>query len=392
MAVGILERACAQADEFVALRRDIHAEPELGFQETRTSALVAERLRWWGYEVHTGLGGTGVVGTLRRGAGPKRLGIRADMDALPIVEETGLAYASRRLGVMHACGHDAHTAMLLAAAKQLALHGRFSGTLNLIFQPAEEGQGGAVKMIDDGLFERHPCDAVFGLHNAPGFPQGQLLFREGPMTASSDYAKITLRGTGGHGAFPHRAADPIVAASSLVMALQTIVSRNVDPIQAAVVSVGTLQAGVASNVIPPTATMELSIRAFDDGVRDLLEQRIRELATQQAASFGVKAEVDYQRRYAVLVNTKAETDFARQVGIELVGAGRCVMQHEPVTGSEDFAFMLQKVPGCFLMIGNGDGNQPGATMCHHPGYNFNDANLPVGSAYWVLLAERFLRD
>ncbi|MFO1218806.1 MAG: M20 aminoacylase family protein [Burkholderiaceae bacterium] len=390
-AADILERARERADEFVALRRDIHGEPELAFQETRTAALVAERLRAWGYEVDAGLGGTGVVGTLRRGTGSKRLGIRADMDALPIVEDTGLAYASKRRGVMHACGHDGHTAMLLAAACQLAAHGRFSGTLNLIFQPAEEGQGGAAKMIEAGLFERHPCDAVFGMHNAPGYPQGQLLFRDGPMTASSDYAKITLRGVGGHGAFPHRAADPIVAASSLVMALQTIVSRNVDPIQSAVVSVGTLQAGVASNVIPASATMELSIRAFDDGVRDLLETRIRELAAQQAASFGVRAEVDYQRRYAVLVNTRAETDFARQVGIELVGAGRCVMQHDPVTGSEDFSFMLQKVPGCFLMIGNGDGDSPGATMCHHPGYDFNDANLPLGAAYWVLLAERFLQ-
>ena len=390
MSVELLERAQAQAEEFIALRRDLHAEPELGFQETRTSALVAEKLRWYGYEVSLGLGGTGVVGTLRRGSGGKRLGIRADMDALPILETTGLAYASRRPGVMHACGHDGHTAMLLAAARQIAEHGRFSGTLHLIFQPAEEGQGGALKMIEDGLFERHPCDAVFALHNAPGFPQGQLLFCDGAAMASSDYAKITLRGTGGHGAFPHHAADPVVAAASLVMALQTVVARNIDPLKTAVVTVGTLQAGTASNVIPGSASMELSIRALDRQVRDTLEQRIRELAAAQAASFGVVAEVDYQRRYPVLVNTPAETEFARQVALELLGPEKCQLKVPPVTGSEDFAFMLEKVPGCYLMIGNGDGDD--SRMCHHPGYNFNDANMGVGPAYWALLVERFLAE
>ena len=385
-AVELLERSGAQAGEFVALRRDLHAEPELGFQENRTSALVAERLRWYGYEVHQGLGGTGVVGTLRRGDGPRRLGLRADMDALPIVESTGLAWASRRPGVMHACGHDGHTAMLLAAARQIAERGRFSGTLHLIFQPAEEGQGGALKMIEDGLFEHHPCDAVFAMHNAPGFKQGQLLFCDGAAMASSDYAKITLHGVGGHGAFPHQAADPVVGAASLIMALQTVVSRNIDPLKTAVVTVGTLQAGSANNVIPPTATMELSIRALDREVRDRLEQRIRELAAQQAASFGLQAEVDYQRRYPVLVNTPAETDFARQVGLDLLGAERCQLHVPPVTGSEDFAFMLEKVPGCYLMIGNGEG----ARMCHHPGYDFADDNIAVGAAYWTALTERFL--
>ncbi|MBL8361697.1 MAG: amidohydrolase [Rubrivivax sp.] len=385
----VLERARAQADEFIAIRRDIHSEPELGFQEHRTSALVAEKLGWYGYEVHRGLGGTGVVGVLKRGNGTKRIGIRADMDALPIVESTGLAYASRRSGVMHACGHDGHTAMLLAAARQLAEHGRYSGTLNLIFQPAEEGQGGAVKMIEDGLFEKHPCDAVFAMHNSPGNPQGQFSFRDGAAMASSDYAKITVTGVGGHGAFPHLSADPVVAASGIVMALQTIVSRNVGPLQTAVVTVGTLHAGAANNVIPGIATMELSIRALDREVRDLLEKRIREIAQAQAASYGCTATVDYQRRYSVLVNTKAETDFARQVALDLVGPENVLLDREPVTGSEDFAFMLEKVPGCYLYIGNGDGSD--SRMCHHPGYNFNDANLSLGSAYWVALAERYLQ-
>ena len=387
----VLERSRAQAEEFIALRRDIHAEPELGFQEHRTSALVAERLRWYGYEVHEGLGGTGIVGVLKRGSGGKRLGIRADMDALPIVEATGLAYASRRTGVMHACGHDGHTAMLLAAARQIAEKADFSGTLNLIFQPAEEGQGGAVKMIEDGLFDKHPCDAVFAMHNAPGFPQGHLMFRHGPAMASSDYAKITLTGVGGHAAFPHRATDPVVAAASIVMALQTVVSRNVDPLMTSVVTVGTLHAGTVSNIIPGVATLELSIRSLDRDVRNLLEERIKALVTAQAQSFGVTASIQYDRRYSVLVNTKDETDFARQVGVELVGADKVDLDAQPVTGSEDFAFMLEKVPGCYLLVGNGEGSGPGSTMCHHPAYNFNDENIAVGSAYWVLLTERFLK-
>ena len=243
-------------------------------------------------------------------------------------------------------------------------------------------------MMEDGLFDLFPCDAVFAMHNMPGVPQGHLWLREGAAMASSDNVTITLHGTGGHGAMPHKAADPVVAAASLVMALQTVVARNIDPLKTAVVTVGTLQAGTASNVIPGSASMELSIRALDRQVRDTLEQRIRELAAAQAASFGVVAEVDYQRRYPVLVNTPAETAFARQVALELVGPEKCQLSVPPVTGSEDFAFMLEKVPGCYLMIGNGDGAD--SRMCHHPGYNFNDANMAVGPAYWALLVERFL--
>ena len=345
-----LQAVRAHEDEFIALRRDIHQHPELPFEELRTSDLVAARLRDWGYHVERGLGGTGVVGQLKRGDGKRTLGLRADMDALPIQETTGLQYASRNQGVMHACGHDGHTAMLLAAAKVLAEQGDFSGTLNLIFQPAEEygtSDCGAVRMINDGLFDKYPCDAIFSMHNMPGWPQGHLIFREGPMMASSDKVYITLVGHGGHGAVPHKTADPVVAAASLVMALQTVVSRNVDPLQTAVVTVGVLQSGRANNVIPDSAHLELSVRALDSEVRSLLQQRITEIAHAQAQSFGVKAEIDYRRGYAALVNSKDETDFARQIGSELVGAERVVLQAPPLTGSEDFAFMLEKCPGSF---------------------------------------------
>ena len=380
----------AQADEFVALRRDIHQHPELAFDEHRTAALVAGKLREWGYAVECGLGGTGVVGQLVRGQGKRRLGLRADMDALPIEEATGLAYASRHDGVMHACGHDGHTAMLLAAARRLAEHGRFDGTLTLIFQPAEEGGGGALRMMDDGLFDKYPCDAVFAMHNMPGIEQGRLVLREGAAMASSDYATITLTGVGGHGAMPHRASDPVVAAASIVMGLQSIVARNVDPQQTAVITVGALHAGKANNVIPQTATLEISVRALDPAVRTLLERRIKTLVQAQAEAFGVSAQTDWRPGYAVLVNSAAETAFAREVALELVGPALVTPQGPAVTGSEDFAFMLERVPGSYLFIGNGDGVNVGACMVHNPGYDFNDQNLPIGAAYWVLLAERFL--
>jgi hippurate hydrolase len=375
--------------EFIQLRRDIHQHPELAFGEHRTSALVADKLQAWGYAVHRGLGGTGVVGTLTRGTSQRRLGLRADMDALPIQEANGVAWASTKPGLMHACGHDGHTAMLLAAAKALANDVTFDGTLNLIFQPAEEGGGGAVRMMADGLFEQHPCDAVFAMHNMPGVPTGHFVFRDGPAMASSDYATIRIHGTGGHGAMPHRAADPLVAASSIVMALQTVVSRNVDPLQTAVVTVGAMHAGQANNVIPALATLELSVRALDPDVRRLLEQRIKDLVAAQAQSFGVTAEVDWRAGYCVLVNAVAETDFARQVALDLVGPDRVTLHGPALTGSEDFAFMLEKIPGSYLLIGNGDGDSAGACMVHNPGYDFNDDNIATGAAYWVALAERF---
>ena len=386
----LLNELHAKADAFIDLRRDIHRHPELAFNEHRTSALVAEKLQSWGYAVECGLGGTGVVGRLVRGDGKRQLGLRADMDALPIHEATGLAHASCHAGVMHACGHDGHTAMLLAAAQHLAQQADFSGTLNLIFQPAEEGGGGALRMMDDGLFEKYPCDAIFAMHNMPGVPQGRLVLREGAAMASSDYATVTLTGVGGHGAMPHRAVDPIVAAASLVMALQTVVSRNIDPLQTAVVTVGALHAGMANNVIPQTATLEISVRALDREVRSTIERRVKALITAQAESFGVQAQIEWRPGYAVLVNTPKETAFAREVALALVGEQHVTLQGPPLTGSEDFSFMLERVPGSYLLIGNGDGDSAGACMVHNPAYDFNDANLAVGAAYWVLLAQRFL--
>ncbi|CAN1565389.1 AbgB Metal-dependent amidase/aminoacylase/carboxypeptidase [Burkholderiaceae bacterium] len=375
--------------EFIQLRRDIHRHPELAFEEHRTSDLVAAKLESWGYTVHRGLGVTGVVGTLKRGTSTRSLGLRADMDALPIQEATGAEWTSVKPGLMHACGHDGHTAMLLAAAKTIAQDQTFDGTLNLIFQPAEEGGGGAVRMMADGLFKQHPCDAVFAMHNMPGTPVGHFVFRDGAAMASSDYVTLRIHGTGGHGAMPHRAADPLVAAASIVMALQTVVSRNVDPLHTAVVTVGALHSGQANNVIPALATLELSVRSLDPEVRRLLEQRIKALVAAQAESFGVRAEIDWRPGYCVLVNSLTETDFARQVALDLVGPERVTLHGPALTGSEDFAFMLEKVPGSYLLIGNGDGDSAGACMVHNPGYDFNDDNIATGAAYWVALVERF---
>jgi hippurate hydrolase len=389
---AVLSAMQVRADVFTELRHDIHQHPEIGFQEFRTSDLVADRLQRWGYAVTRGLAGTGVVGQLRRGTGTRKLGLRADMDALPIHESTGLPYASSHAGLMHACGHDGHTAMLLAAAEHLAASGQFDGTLNLIFQPAEESLGGARKMMEDGLFERFPCDAIFAMHNMPGFAQGKLLLREGATMASSENILVHIEGNGGHGAMPHLSADPVVAGSAIVMGLQTIVSRNVAPLQMAVITVGAFQSGVANNVIPQQATLKLSVRALDRGVRELLRRRIVELVEAQALSFGVTARVEFLPGYPVLVNTPAETAFARQVAVDLVGADHVVLQTEPLTGSEDFAYMLEAVPGSYLFIGNGDAASGGhgACMVHNPNYDFDDRNIPIGSAYWIALTERFL--
>ena len=385
------EALTARVGEFIQLRRDIHRHPELAFEEHRTAELVASKLESWGYQVHRGLGGTGVVGTLQRGTSTRSLGLRADMDALPIQEASGAEWSSTKPGLMHACGHDGHTAMLLAAAHELALNSEFDGVLHLIFQPAEEGGGGALRMMQDGLFDLFPCDAIFAMHNMPGVPVGQFVFRSGSAMASSDYVTIRVNGTGGHGGMPHRAADSLVAAASIVMALQTVVSRNVDPLHTAVVTVGSIQAGKANNVIPAMATLELSVRALDPGVRKLLELRIKAIATSQAESFGCKAEVDWKEGYCVLVNSENETNFARQVALDLVGAERVVLNGPPLTGSEDFAFMLEKIPGSYLLIGNGDGDSAGACMVHNPGYDFNDDNILTGSDYWIHLTKEFFK-
>jgi len=376
--------------EFIRIRRDIHAHPELAFEEHRTSKLVAQKLRDWGYEVTTGLGSTGVVGTLRRGQGGKSLGIRADMDALPITEQGSADWKSTVPGKMHACGHDGHTATLLAAAHAIAQDVRFNGTVHLIFQPAEEGAGGAVKMMADGLFEQFPCDAVFALHNMPGVEAGHFVFRSGPTMASSDDVFITLKGMGGHGAMPHKSIDTLVAASSIVMALQTIVARNVDPLQTAVVTVGALQAGQANNVIPEEATLKLSVRALDPQVRVLLKQRILELVDLQARSYGVEARIDWREGYAVLVNSPEQTAFATDVATKLFGNDRITPNGPALTASEDFAFMLEKVPGSYLFVGNGRPGTAGACMVHNPGYDFNDDLIEPGAAFWVKLVSEFL--
>jgi hippurate hydrolase len=368
-------------------RQHLHQNPELSFQESNTSALVAGHLEDWGWAVTRHVGGHGVVGTLRAGNSPRSLALRADMDALPIAEATGKAYASRHNGVMHACGHDGHTTMLLGAAQHLARGRNFNGTVHLVFQPAEEAglNSGAQRMIEDGLFKRFPCDAIFGLHNNPGVPSGSFGFGTGAFMAACDTAHITIHGRGGHAARPHLAVDPVLIAGSLVMALQSVVARNVEPLQTAVVTVGMLHAGAAPNVIPDSATMALSIRSFDAAVREQLQQRISALVTAHVQGYGGTVTINYERGYPVLVNSDAETAFARQVAEELVGPERVISPFPPVPGSEDFAYYLQHKPGCFFRLGNG----PGA-MLHHPQYDFNDDLLTVGAAYWTRLVERYL--
>ncbi|MBL8331797.1 MAG: amidohydrolase [Rubrivivax sp.] len=384
-----LEDIRAHEDEMVAIRRQIHSNPELAYEENATSDLVAERLQRWGYEVHRGLGGTGVVGTLRAGTSTRRIGLRADMDALPILETSGKPWASKVFGKMHACGHDGHTAMLLAAARHLAATRNFDGIVHLVFQPAEEGQAGARKMLEDGFLDLFPCEAMFGMHNMPGKPEGRFAAVPGFAMASSDSATIVVRGKGGHGAMPQAACDPVVAASAIVMSLQTIVSRNVPPLEMGIVTVGAFLAGEAPNVIPDSAELRLTIRAFNPRVRDLLERRIHEIAQAQAAVYGATATVHYDRRYPVLQNDPAQTEFCKQVIRDWLGPEGVLDVKEPVTGSEDFAFFLEKVPGCYVFIGNGEGEQ-GGCMVHNPGYDFNDACLSTGASYWVRLTESWL--
>jgi len=372
-------------DESIALRRDIHAHPELAFEETRTSALVADYLSQWGYDVKTGVGGSGVVGTLKRGNSGKAIGIRADMDALPIIEATGLDYASSNSGVMHACGHDGHTTILLTAARYLAQSGRFSGAVHLIFQPAEEIGAGARRMIEDGLFERFPCDAVYGLHNWPGVPAGKFGFVTGPAMASVDRARIRVNGRGGHGAEPHKSVDPVVVASSIVLALQTVVARNLDPLDMGVVTVASIHGGDALNVIPAHVDLGITIRSFSQTVREELRRRIEAVARSQAESFGAVADVNYQWGFPALINAKAETEFARQVALSTFPTGTVIEDFRPRTASEDFAFMLEQKPGTYFFVGNGE-----SAGLHSPDYNFNDKILLPAALFWVRLTEASL--
>ena len=371
--------------DMTAWRRDIHAHPELGFAETRTADLVAGRLEAFGLEVARGIGRTGVVGTLRAGSGQRSLGLRADMDALPIAEANTFEHRSRHAGVMHACGHDGHTAMLLGAAHHLARTRRFDGTVHFIFQPAEEGLGGAQAMVDDGLFERFPCEAIFGMHNRPTLDVGRFAVRAGPMMAGGAFFDIRVTGKGSHGARPESGVDAALAAAQIAVSLQSIVARNVPPVETAVLSVTRIHAGDAYNVIPQTAALGGTVRAFSRDVMRLVERSMRRVAEGTAAAFGARAEVDFRELFAPTVNDADEAEFAARICTELVGADRVDRDPPLIMASEDFSFMLERVPGCYINIGNGAGE--GACEVHNPGYDFNDAALPLGAAFYVRLVE-----
>ncbi|HHU8539281.1 TPA: M20 aminoacylase family protein [Escherichia coli] len=378
-------------EELREIRHQIHENPELGLQEFKTSALVAEKLRQWGYEVEQGLATTGVVATLKVGDGEKSIGLRADMDALPIYENSGKPWASKHPGLMHACGHDGHTTILLGAARYFAETRRFNGTLRLIFQPAEEMINGGEIMVKEGLFDRFPCDVIFGMHNMPGLPVGKFFFQPGALMASMDQFHITVRGCGGHGAIPHKAIDPVLVAAHITTALQSIVSRNVDPLEAAVITVGSIVAGEAANVIPDSAEMKISVRSLSRDTLQLLLTRIPALAQAQAASFGATAEVTHVNGTPVLVNDEEMARFAWQVACKTFGEDRAEFGIKPLMGSEDFSFMLEAQPkGGFLLFGNGDVGE-GSCMVHNPGYDFNDASLVPASSYWGALVEAWLQ-
>lgn len=380
---GLKARIADLLPELRELRRDLHAHPEIAFQEERTGNLVARHLEALGVEVHR-MAKTGVVGVLRNGEGPA-IGLRADLDALAIEEATGLPYASRTPGRMHACGHDGHIAMLLGAARCLVERRRFRGTVVLIFQPAEENEGGGRVMVEEGLFERFPVDAVFGLHNWPGLPVGRFAARPGPMMASYDVFEIVIRGRGAHAAMPQHGVDPVVAAAQVVSALQTLVSRNVDPLRAAVVSVTQMQAGDTWNVIPATATLRGTARSLDPAVQGLVEEGIGRVAEHVCAALGAECSVSYQRRYPPTVNTEAETRRAWAAASEVMGPDAVDRDPSPSMGAEDFAFMLRQRPGCYAFLGNGVAEE--GRNLHSPLYDFNDDALPVGIAYWLKLVE-----
>ena len=373
--------------DMISWRRDFHTHPELAFKETRTSARVAELLTEWGLAVETGIAGTGVVAVLSRGDGPM-LGLRADMDALPIHETTGLEYSSQTAGCMHACGHDGHTAMLLGAAQALAKSGKFSGSVVFVFQPAEENEVGARAMVEDGLLERYPVEAIYGLHNYPGLPVGKFWIQPGAASAAFDSFDISITGKGGHAAWPHKSHDPVIAGAELVTALQTIVARNIHPHKAAVVSLTQFHSGDAYNVTPETAELKGSCRSFSPDVQALLQERLAAICNGIAAVHSVDIKLDYNVGYPPVINTKAEAALALDVAGELVGTENVITDRDPMMGSEDFAFYLEHVPGCYFMIGNGG---DGSNGLHTPGYNFNDDALPIGASFWVRLVETALK-
>jgi amidohydrolase len=393
--MNLIDPIVKAAPEIQRLRRDLHAHPELCFQEVRTADLVANKLTDWGIPFHRGLGKTGVVGILKSGNSCRAVGLRADMDALPMQEHNTFPHASQYAGKMHACGHDGHTAMLLAAAQYLANNRNFDGTAYLIFQPAEEGGGGAREMIKEGLFEQFPMEAVFGMHNWPGTAAGTFAASPGPVMASSNEFKITVRGKGGHAALPHNAIDPVPVACQLVQAFQTIISRNKKPIDAGVISVTMIRAGEATNVIPNTCELQGTVRTFTLEVLDMIEQRMRDITRHVAAAFGTEADFSFSRNYPPTINSAAETEFAREVMASIVGEDK-VLHQEPTMGAEDFSYMLQAKPGCYSFIANGEGDHRilghggGPCMLHNASYDFNDELLPLGATYWVRLVEKWL--
>jgi hippurate hydrolase len=391
----LIESILADAASITTIRRDIHAHPELCFQEERTADVIAKALTDWGIPIHRGLGKTGVVGIIKNGTSERAVGLRADIDALPMTEHNHFAHASTHPGKMHACGHDGHTAMLLAAARHLSKHRNFDGTVYLIFQPAEEGGGGAREMMRDGLFEKFPMEAIFGAHNWPGMKVGQFALKSGPAFASSNEFKIVIRGKGSHAAMPHNGIDPVPVACQMVQAFQTIVTRNKPPIETAVISVTMIHAGEATNVVPDSCEIQGTVRTFTTEVLDLIERRMKTIAESTCAAFETACEFTFKRNYPATVNHPAETEFARKLLGEVVGADN-VLEFEPTMGSEDFSYFLQAKPGCYFLIGNGDGTHRegghgmGPCMLHNPSYDFNDDLIPLGATAWVRLAEKWL--
>ncbi|MQA41363.1 M20 aminoacylase family protein [Rugamonas aquatica] len=392
----LVDPIIAFQSEIQQIRRDLHAHPELCYEEKRTSEVVADKLAEWGIPVIRGLGLTGVVGIIKGGNSKRAIGLRADMDALPMQEVNTFAHASRHPGKMHACGHDGHTAMLLGAAKHLAAHRNFDGTVYLIFQPAEEGGAGARRMIEDGLFEQCPMDAIYGMHNWPGAATGTMSVVEGPMMASSNEFYVTVKGKGAHAAQPHKGIDPVMVAVQIAQSWQTIISRQKSPLDTAVLSITQIHAGSATNVIPDEAELVGTVRTFTQPVLDMIEQRMEEIARHTAAAFGAEVEFKFRRNYPPLVNHAAETRFAVEVMKSVVGADNVDDNVEPTMGAEDFAFFLQAKPGCYVFIGNGEGEHRdgghglGPCVLHNGSYDFNDNLLPIGASFWVRLAEQAL--
>ncbi|MCG7362831.1 M20 family metallopeptidase [Roseomonas sp. ACRSG] len=385
----VLNRIADFHQDMTGWRHDFHQHPELAFEEVRTSGIVADKLREFGVdEVITGIAKTGVVGVIRGSAPGPAIGLRADMDALPILEETGVPYASKTPGKMHACGHDGHTTMLLGAAKYLAETRNFAGTVYLLFQPAEENFGGGRVMVEEGVFTRFPMERVFGIHNWPGHKAGEFLWRVGPVMAAVGNIDITITGKGAHGAMPNNGNDPIVIASQIVSAFQSIVARNVEPLESGVVTIGHIRGGHTHNVIPETVLLQGTARWFKPEVGDLLEQKVRDLATGIATAFGAKAEVQFTRLYPATVNEEASTELAKQAAAAVVGENRVVFMEKPTMGGEDFSFMLNEKPGAYLMLGGQ--RAPTDANVHHPKYDFNDEILPIGASYFATLAEQLL--